>query len=77
MLLEVAEVNDLQVKKIDPSQAILLGYSLALQQRVIVTYTTSHGLKVWYWHENLQNVNDPDLVQKTMQYLTDIAKKEV
>jgi hypothetical protein len=47
-LLEVAEVNDLQVTKLYPKQAILLGYHPALKRKAIITYTTNHGLKVWY-----------------------------
>ena len=47
-LIEIAQVNDIQVTKLYPKQAILLGYHPALKRKAIVTYTTSHGLKVWY-----------------------------
>jgi len=75
ILLEVAQVNDLQVTKLYPKQAILLGYHPALKRKVIITYTTSHGLKLWYWHDNPEEVTDPAFLNQTRQYLIDIAKE--
>ena len=74
-LLEVAQVNDLQVTKLYPQQAILLGYHPALKRKAIITYTTSHGLKVWYWHDNPEEVTDQAFLNQTRQYLIDIAKE--
>jgi hypothetical protein len=74
-LLEVAQVNDLQVTKLYPKQAILLGYHPALKRKAIVTYTTSHGLKVWYWHDNPEEVTDTAFLNQTRQFLIDIAKE--
>jgi hypothetical protein len=74
-LLEVAQVNDLQVTRLYPQQAILLGYHPALKRKAIITYTTSHGLKVWYWHDNPQEVTDLTFLNQTRQYLIDIAKE--
>jgi hypothetical protein len=74
-LLEVAQVNDLQVTKLYPKQAILLGYHPALKLKAIITYTTSHGLKVWYWHDNPEQVTDTAFLNQTRQYLIDIAKE--
>jgi transcriptional regulator with XRE-family HTH domain len=74
-LLEVAQVNDLQVTKLIPQQAILLGYHPGLKRKAIITYTTSHGLKVWYWHDNPQEVTDTAFLNQTRQYLLDIAKE--
>ena len=74
-LLEVAQVNDLQVTKLYPKQAILLGYHPALKRKAIITYTTSHGLKVWYWHDNPEEVTDTAFLNQTRQYLIDIAKE--
>ena len=74
-LLEVAQVNDLQVTKLYPQQAILLGYHPALKRKAIITYTTSHGLKVWYWHDNPEEVTDTAFLNQTRQYLIDIAKE--
>ena len=74
-LLEVAAVNDLQVTKLYPKQAILLGYHPALKRKAIITYTTSHGLKVWYWHDHPEEVTDTAFLSQTRQYLLDIAKE--
>jgi hypothetical protein len=74
-LLEVAAVNDLQVTKLNPKQAILLGYHPALKKKAIITYTTSHGLKVWYWHDNPEEVTDTTFLNQTRQYIIDIAKE--
>jgi hypothetical protein len=74
-LLEVAQVNDLQVTKLYPKQAILLGYHPALKRKAIITYTTSHGLKVWYWHDNPEEVTDQTFLNQTRQYLLEIAKE--
>jgi hypothetical protein len=74
-LLEVASVNDLQVTNLYPQQAILLGYHPALKRKAIITYTTSHGIKVWYWHDNPQEVTDTAFLNQTRQYLMEIAKE--
>ncbi len=74
-LLDVAAVNDLQVTKLIPQQAILLGYHPALKKKAIITYTTSHGLKVWYWHDNPDEVTDAAFLNQTRRYLIDIAKE--
>ena len=74
-LLEVAQVNDLQVTKLYPQQAILLGYHPALKRKAIITYTTSHGLKVWYWHDNPEEVTDAAFLKQTREYLLEIAKE--
>jgi hypothetical protein len=75
ILLEVAQVNDLQVTKLYPKQAILLGYHPALKRKAIITYTTGHGLKLWYWHDNPEEVTDQAFLNQTRQYLIDIAKE--
>lgn len=74
-LLEVARTNDLQITRFYPKQAILLGFHPGLKRRAIVTYTTSHGLKVWYWHDNPEEVTDTVFLNQTRQYLLDIAKE--
>jgi hypothetical protein len=74
-LLDVAQVNELQVTKLNIKQAILLGYHPALKKKAILTYTTSHGLKVWYWHDNPEEVTDPAFLNQTRQYLMEIAKE--
>ena len=74
-LLEVARANDLQVTRLYPKDAILLGYHPALKRKAIVTYSTRHGIKVWYWHDNPEEVTDPAFLNQIRQYLLDIAEE--
>jgi hypothetical protein len=74
-LLEVARTNDLQVTRLYPKEAILLGFHPGLKRKAIITYTTSHGLKVWYWHDTPEEVTDATFLNQTRQYLIDIAKE--
>jgi DNA-binding CsgD family transcriptional regulator len=75
-LLDVAGANDLQVTKLYPKRAILLGYHPALKRKAIITYTTSHGIKVWYWHDNPEEITNQNFLQQTRKYLLDIAKEQ-
>ena len=73
-LLDVAQVNELQVIKLKPNEAILLGYHPSLKRKAIVTYTTKHGMKVWYWHDNPEEEHlNENFLKQTRQYLLDIA----
>ena len=74
-LLEVANANDLQVTRLYPKEAILLGYHPALERKAIVTYSTNHGIKVWYWHDNPEEVTNEEFLRQTREYLLDIAKE--
>jgi hypothetical protein len=74
-LLEVARVNDLQVTRLYPRNAVLLGYHPALKRKAIVTYSTNHGIKVWYWHDNPEEVTNEDFLRQTREYLLDMAKE--
>ncbi|PVX23362.1 MAG: hypothetical protein CW691_10855 [Candidatus Bathyarchaeum sp.] len=75
-LLDVAGANDLQVTKLYPKKAILLGYHPALKRKAIITYTTSHGIKIWYWHDNPEEITNKNFLQQTRNYLLDIAKEQ-
>lgn len=74
-LMDVAQVNNLQIKGFYPEKAMLLGYHPALGREAIVTYTTNHGIKVWYWHDNPEEVTDEGFLRKTREYLLDIAQE--
>jgi len=75
-LLDVAGANDLQITKLYPKKAILLGYHPALKHKAIITYTTSHGIKVWYWHDNPEEITNENFLRQTRKYLLDIAKEQ-
>jgi len=74
-LLDVAQANDLQITKLYPREGILLGYHPSLKRKAILTYSTNYGIKVWYWHDNPEEVTDTTFLNQTRQYLIDIAKE--
>jgi hypothetical protein len=74
-LLDVAQANELQVTKLYPKDGILLAYHPALKRKAIITYSTNFGIKVWYWHDNPEEVTDPAFLTQIKQYLLDIAKE--
>ena len=75
-LMEVAEANEIQIIKLYPKKAILLGYHPGLKRKAIITYTTRHGIKVWYWHENPEKVTNENFLNQIRQYVLDIAKEQ-
>jgi hypothetical protein len=74
-LLEVAHANDLQVTRLYPKEAILLGYHPALKRKAIVTYSTSYGIKVWYWHDTPEEVTNEEFLRQTREYLLGLARE--
>lgn len=74
-LLDVAHANALQVVKLYPKEGILLGYHPALKRRAILTYSTNYGIKVWYWHDNPEEITNEDFLRQTREYLLDLAKE--
>ena len=75
-LLDVAGANDLQVVKLYPKKAILLAYHPGLKRKAIITYTTSHGIKVWYWHDHPEEITNQQFLQQTRKYLLDVANEQ-
>ncbi len=74
-LLDVAQANDLQVTKLYPQQGLLLGYHPALNRKAILTYSTNYGIKVWYWHNNAEEITNQEFLRQTRLYLLDVAKE--
>lgn len=74
-LLGVAQVNDLQVLKINAKNGILLGYHPALNKKAIVTYSSKFGLKLWYWHDNPEEVTNQEFLNQTRTYLLDLSQE--
>ena len=74
-LLEVANANDLQITRLYPKEAMLVGLHPGLKRKAIVTYSTNFGIKVWYWHDNPEEVTNKEFLSQTRQYLLDIAKE--
>ena len=74
-LLDIAQANDFQVTKLYPQQGMLLGYHPVLKRKAILTYSTNYGIKVWYWHNNAEEVTNEEFLRQTRLYLLDIAKE--
>ena len=74
-LLEVANANDLQVTRLYPKEAMLVGLHPGLKRKAIVTYSTNYGIKVWFWHDNPEEVTNEEFLRQTQEYLLDIAKE--
>jgi DNA-binding CsgD family transcriptional regulator len=51
-LREAAEINRIEVKHVDFSKGILAGKSLEFGHKVVVTYSPSNGIRIWYAHED-------------------------
>lgn len=75
-LLDVAQANDLQIMKLNSKEGILLGYHPGLKRKAIVTYSANFGIKVWYWHDNPEEVTDEEFLKQTQIYLLDFAKEK-
>ena len=75
-LLDVAQANDLQITKLYPKEGMLLGFHPSLKRKAIITYSTNHGVKVWYWHDNPEEVANEEFLRQTRKYLLDIIKEK-
>ncbi len=74
-LLEVAEANRLEVRKVDAERGILWGYQRWLGCEVVVTYSTRLGVKVWYWNDKAEKVLDKTVLDEARTYLLDLAEE--
>lgn len=74
-LLEVAQANDIQVTRVYAKEGLLLGYHHGIGHRAILTYSTNHGIKVWYWHDDPERVTNEEFLKQTRAYLLDIARE--
>ena len=75
-LMEIAATNDIMVTKLYPKKAVLLGYHPGLERKAIITYNTSHGIKVWYWHDNPEEITNENFLNQTRKYVLDIAREQ-
>lgn len=47
-LRDAAEANMMEVQYVDPAKGVLLGFSPAMRNRVIVTFSASNGVQTWH-----------------------------
>lgn len=50
-LLQVAEANMLDVRYIDSTRGVLLGYSPSSREQVIVTFSAVNGVQTWHYQQ--------------------------
>jgi hypothetical protein len=50
-LLDTAEINKLDVRRVDPVKGMLVGYSQGFDSRVFLTYGPKNGVQLWYDHQ--------------------------
>jgi len=65
-LSEAANVNRLEIRRMDTKRGYLLGYSFALNKEALVTFSSRNGIQVWYrgeggcescgWQRNCRDV---------------------
>lgn len=51
-LKEAAEVNRIQTRHLDVMKGILVGESLEFGHKVVVTYSPTNGIRIWYAHDD-------------------------
>ncbi len=74
-LLGVVSSNGLEIKSLDLARGILLGYNPLLSRNVVVTYTTRNGVRVWYWYDKPEEVQDSQLLSEAREYLFNEAEE--
>jgi len=50
-LRHAAEANMIEVHHIDPAKGVLLGYSPATRNRVIITFSARNGVQTWHYEQ--------------------------
>jgi len=50
-LIHTAESNMIEQRYVDPAKGILLGYSPANQQQVIITFSARNGIQTWHYQQ--------------------------
>jgi len=74
-LLDAAKTSNLQVTALHPRNGILVGYHPGLKRKALVTYSSAHGIKIWYWHDRPEEVTDPEFLSQTRKYLLELAEE--
>lgn len=50
-LEEAAEINRIEVERVDPAKGFLMGYSSHFKTKAFITFSAKNGVQVWYKHE--------------------------
>lgn len=74
-LLDAAQTSNLQITALHARNGILVGYHQGLKRKALVTYSSTHGIKIWYWHDHPEEVTDQEFLSQTRKYLLDLAEE--
>jgi hypothetical protein len=74
-LLAVAQTAQLQIRRMDAPNGILLAYDPARQAQVIITYTTKNGVRIWDWHSRIEDIQDVSHMAEVRAYLLNEAEE--
>ena len=66
----------MQIIKLYPEKAVLLGYHPALNRKAIITYNSNHGIKLWYWYNNPEEITNENYLSQTLKYVLEIAQEQ-
>jgi len=50
-LLDAAQINKLDIRKVDSLKGVLVGYSPGFRSRVFIIYSPKNGVQLWYEHQ--------------------------
>ena len=72
-LLEVAQGANLQIKKVDPKNGVLLAYDPILKSNSVITYTNKNGIRIWHWYDRIEDIKDQSYADEVRNYLLNEA----
>jgi len=81
-LLDTAQINKLDIKKVDPSKGVLVGHSPGFRSKVFIIYSAQNGVQLWYEHngqcEGCQRREDctQKLLETAKEWEADLTEKE-
>ncbi len=75
LLTEVAQANKVEIQRLDVKNGILIGYHRGFETPVIVSYSSKHGVQVWYWHENPESCEKCEFEPQCRSYLIDESEE--
>jgi len=74
-LIDAARASNIQMKGVLPEADILWGYNPGIKREAIITYTTKHGIKVWYWYDKPEEIDDDEFLKETRDYLISLTEE--
>lgn len=66
-LMEAAEMNRVEIRRLDSTKGYLVGYSPIFETDVIITFSSRNGIKVWYrGKEHCEECNQVEACRRTL-----------